>query len=155
MTTQKQKLAKHRAKQEKTTDPETLRDLLSLIPNPEKLLGVSRVTLSRWEKGETRIPLSAANLLRLLSGLYPKHSGAWHGWRFTPTGEAIPPGWGNGLHREDILRLFFYRQQAERTETLEKENATLRRDLEFFRNERKKAPRMEFAAALLEVLNEE
>jgi transcriptional regulator with XRE-family HTH domain len=63
------------------------------------LVGVSRRTWSRWERGEARIPTAAVNLLRLVAaGELPAGGPAWNGWRFykgelvSPEGIGFEPG---------------------------------------------------------------
>lgn len=152
--TQRQKVAAWKKKLDKTTPPETLIQLLSGIPSPENLLGVDRVTLSRWKTGKSRIPLAAVRLLQLLHGELPKCFGEWQGWRFSQAGELFPPGWGEGIHRADIVDLWTWRRRAFMAGALEAENIRLKRDLAFYRNEILKQKRLGFAQALVDVLTD-
>lgn len=152
--TQAQKFAAWDLKIQKSTPPEEFYDLVSGLPEPEKLLGVDRVTLSRWRSGASRIPFAAAQLLRLLAGELPRHFGEWHGWRFLPDGFAYPPGWGEGVHRSDIVDLWTIRKKAFMVDALSMEVERLQRELKFYRQEAKTRARLGFAGALIDVLEE-
>lgn len=152
--TQREKIATWSKKLEKTTPPETLCDLLSGIKEPEKLLGVDRVTLIRWRTGQCRTPLTATRLLQILKGELPKWYGDWEGWRFTPEGMLFPPGWGEGLHRADIVDLWTWRRRAFMVQALECENAQLKKDLAFYKGELQARKPLDFAHSMIEVLQE-
>lgn len=152
--TQREKIAAWSKKLEKTTAPETLCNLLSGIEEPEKLLGIDRVTLMRWRNGQCRIPLTATRLLQILQGELPKWYGEWEGWRFTPDGVLFPPGWGEGLHRADIVDLWSWRRRAFMASALEIENEQLKRDLAFYKGELKTRHQLGFATSLINILKE-
>lgn len=152
--TQRQKITTWSKKLEKLTAPETLCDLLYGIEKPEKLLGVDRVTLARWKSGQSRIPLAATRLLQLMRGNLPKWFGEWSDWRFSPDGILFPPGWGEGLHRADIIDLWTWRRRAFLASALEIENAQLKRDLAFFKGEMQTRQQLGFASSMIEVLQE-
>lgn len=153
--TQREKIAAWSKKVEKITPPETLNELLSGIAEPEKLLGVDRVTLMRWKTGQSRIPLTATRLLQILKGELPKWYGEWSDWRFSPDGILFPPGWGEGLHRADIIDLWTWRRRAFMAQALECENAQLKKDLAFYKGELQTRQRLGFAHSMIEVLQEQ
>lgn len=58
-----------------------------------ELLGVHRTTFRRWLSGESRVPESAALVLRLLAdGLHPGASDEWRGFRFAGDALVLPDG---------------------------------------------------------------
>ncbi|MCE5180450.1 MAG: hypothetical protein LLG15_01485 [Betaproteobacteria bacterium] len=152
--TQREKIALWQKKVENFTAPNELNSLLFGIQEPEKLLGIDRVTLARWRSGESRIPLTATRFLEILRGELPKWFGIWEGWRFSPDGWLFPPGWGEGLSREDILNLWTWRRQAFMVQAMECENARLKKDLAFYKSELQTKQRLGFAESLGEVLQE-
>lgn len=152
--TQRQKIAAWSKKLEKITPPETLCELLYGIEEPEKLLGIDRVTLARWKSGQSRIPLAATRLLQLIRGDLPKWYGDWSGWRFSPNGTLFPPGWGEGLHRADIVDLWTWRRRAFLADELENENNRLKRELAFYKGEMQTRQRLGFASSMIEALQE-
>lgn len=152
--TQAEKIALWEKKTARATCPDEFYRLAHWLPDPCKLFGVDRVTLARWEKGESRIPFAAAQLARLLNGEMPRHFGEWHGWRFLPDGFAYPPGWGEGVHRSDIVDLWTIRKKAFMVDALIMEVERLRRDLAFYQQEAKTRARLGFAGALMDVLEE-
>lgn len=152
--TQREKIAAWSKKVEKITQPDSFIELLSGIPEPEKLLGIDRVTLMRWKTGQSRIPLTATRLLQLAKGELPKWFGEWAGWRFDPEGVLYPPGWGEGLHHADIVDLWTWRRRAFMAAALEIENAHLKRDLAFYKGEMQTRQQLGFASSMIEVLQE-
>lgn len=152
--TQRQKIAAYQQKLDQSTDPDTLAHLVSQCPDPHRLLGVSPSTLSRWLSGQSRAPFAAVQLLRLLSGELPRHFGPWSGWRLSADGDLFPPGWGEGLRREDVLSLWGWRRRAFMADALEIENQELKKALAFYRQEHDRRRGLGFAAALVDVLYE-
>lgn len=152
--TQAQKFTAWNLKLQKSTSPDEFSNLVAGLPEPEKLLGVDRVTLARWRNGASRIPFAAAQLLRLLAGELPRHFGEWHGWRFLADGFAYPPGWGEGVHRADIVDLWTIRKKAFMVDALSMEVERLQRELALYRQDAKTRARLGFAGALIDVLEE-
>lgn len=142
------------SKKQAQISPLEISALVQFIPDPAALLGVNRVTLARWIKGESRVPFAAAQLLRLLAGELPRHFGPWQGWKLCANGEIIPAGWGSGFMREELIEIWKLKQEAIRARSLEIENKRLKRDLAFFRREHEEKAPIAFAMALAEVLNE-
>lgn len=136
------------------TAPEDFCDLVRWLPDPELLLGVDRVTLARWKTGKSRVPFAAAQLCRLLKGELPAFFGDFAGWRFLPDGEIFVPSWGEPIMREDVIGVWFWRKQALNATALGNENARLRKELLFYREQAKNRAALGCLYATAEVLNE-
>lgn len=79
----------------------------------QALVGVSRRQWTRYETGESRIPKSVYELLRIIAaGFLPPTAGdAWHGWSFF-RGELYSPE-GNGFRPGDVRAIPYLWMQVD------------------------------------------
>jgi hypothetical protein len=77
--------------------------------------GVDPWTITRWERGISRAPLTAVRLVGILArGELPPHAGpSWSGWRFGHRdGLLYPPGFGRGLTPGQVASVVWLEQMS-------------------------------------------
>jgi len=111
----------------------------------------STVPMLSWT---SRVPFAAAQLCRMLKFGMPDFFGEFHGWRFLPDGTIWPPGWGEPIHRQDVVSTWFYRGQSARAASLENEVLLLRKELLFYRGQTKTRAALGCVYATADVIKE-
>lgn len=74
--------------------------------------GVDPWTVTRWERGTSRAPLSAVRLVGMLArGELPPIAGPmWSGWRFGHDGLLYAPGWARGFTAGQVASIHWLEQ---------------------------------------------
>jgi hypothetical protein len=85
--------------------------------NPAQLAawcGVDRYTVTRWERGISRAPVSAVRLVSILARgeLEPLGGPSWAGWRFGRDGLLYGPGYAQGLTAGQVAAVRWMEQAA-------------------------------------------